>query len=80
MRLTEVIDELVEERGLDKDILSGIVCEGMLAAYRKKISGTPLQGDFDKKTNEMVILIEKEVVTHVEEERSSNYSPQGSWL
>ena len=36
MRLTEVIDELVEERGLDRETLSGIVCEGMLAAYAKK--------------------------------------------
>ena len=68
MRLTEVIDELVEERGLDKDILSGIVCEGMLAAYTKKYPDLTLSVEFDKKTNEMVILIEKEVVNTVEDE------------
>lgn len=68
MRLTEVIDELVEERGLDRDILSGIVCEGMLAAYTKKYPDLTLNVDFDKKTNEMVILIEKEVVNSVEDE------------
>ena len=68
MRLTEVIDELVEERGLDKDILSGIVCEGMLAAYTKKYPDLTLNVDFDKKTNEMVILIQKEVVGTVEDE------------
>ena len=68
MRLTEVIDELVEERGLDKDILSGIVCEGMLAAYTKKYPDLSLNVDFDKKTNEMVILIQKEVVNTVEDE------------
>ena len=68
MRLTEVIDELVEERGLDRDILSGIVCEGMLAAYTKKYPDLTLKVDFDKKTNEMVILIEKEVVNTVEDE------------
>jgi transcription termination/antitermination protein NusA len=68
VRLTEVIDELVEERGLDKDILSGIVCEGMLAAYTKKYPDLTLKVDFDKKTNEMVILIEKEVVDTVDDE------------
>ncbi len=68
MRLTEVIDELVEERGLDRDILSGIVCEGMLAAYTKKYPEFTLKVDFDKKTNEMVILVEKEVVNTVEDE------------
>jgi transcription termination/antitermination protein NusA len=68
VRLTEVIDELVEERGLDRDILSGIVCEGMLAAYTKKYPDLSLKVDFDKKTNEMVILIEKEVVNTVDDE------------
>jgi N utilization substance protein A len=68
VRLTEVIDELVEERGLNKDTLSGIVCEGMLAAYSKKYPDLTLTVDFDKKTNEMVILIEKEVVATVEDE------------
>lgn len=68
MRLTEVIDELVEERGLDRDILSGIVCEGMLAAYAKKYPDLTLNVDFDKKTNEMVILVEKEVVNTVDDE------------
>lgn len=68
MRLTEVIDELVEERGLERDVLSGIVCEGMLAAYAKKYPDLALNVNFDKKTNEMIILIEKEVVTAVEDE------------
>lgn len=68
MRLTDVIDELVEERGLDKDTLSTIVCEGMLAAYTKKYPDLTLKVDFDKKTQEMVILIEKEVTNDVEDE------------
>lgn len=68
MRLTEVIDELVEERGLDKAILSGIVCEGMLAAYSKKYPDLTLRVDFDKKTNEMMVLVEKEVIAAVQDE------------
>lgn len=67
MRLTDVIDELVEERGLDKDTLSTIVCEGMLAAYSKRYPELTLQVDFDKKTGEMVILIEKEVVNSADD-------------
>ena len=68
MKLTEVIEELVEERGLDRSILSGIVCEGMLAAYQKKYPDLALNVNYDKKTNEMVVLIEKEVVASVEDE------------
>ncbi len=68
MRLSEVIEELVEERGLDKDVLGGIVCEGMLAAYAKKYPDLTLAVNFDKKTDEMVISIEKEVVDAVDDE------------
>lgn len=68
VKLTEVIDELVEERGLDRGVLSGIVCEGMLAAYQKKYPDLTLNVNFDKKSNEMLVLIEKEVVNSVENE------------
>lgn len=67
MRLTDVIDELVEERGLDKDTLSTIVCEGMLAAYSKRYPELTFKADFDKKTGEMVVLVEKEVVATADE-------------
>ena len=33
MKLSTVIDQLVEERGLGRDILEAIVIEGMLSAY-----------------------------------------------
>jgi len=59
VKLTEVIDELVEERGLDRSILSGIVCEGMLRHTKKSILIWRSTLIFDKKTNEMVVLIEK---------------------
>ena len=68
VRLTEVIDELVEERGLDRGVLSSIVCEGMLAAYAKKYPELTLNVSFDKKTNEMQILVEKEIVSTVADE------------
>ncbi len=68
MRLSDVIEELVEERGLDKEVLSGIVCEGMLAAYSKKYPELPIQVNYDKKTDEIAISIEKEVVSSVEDD------------
>lgn len=73
MRLTDVIDELVEERGLDKDTLSTIVCEGMLAAYSKRYPELTLRVDFDKKTGEMLILIEKEVVNSADDVEDEDF-------
>ena len=36
MNLTDVIQELVEERDLDRSTLASIIKEGMLAGYEKK--------------------------------------------
>lgn len=68
MDLAVVINELVEERGLSRDTLSTIVCEGMLAAYQKKYPDFALKVDYDEKTDKMGISIEKEVVSSVENE------------
>lgn len=68
MKLADVMDELVEERGLDKEILSSIVCEGMLAAYTKKYPHLVLRADYDKKSGEISIQIEKDIVSNVDDE------------
>lgn len=68
MNLSAVIEELVEERGLDRDVLSSIVCEAMLAAYVKKYPDLALKVDFDNKTGELVAQIQKEVVSSVQDE------------
>jgi len=68
VRLSDVINELVEERGLDRETLSGIVCEGMLSAYAKRYPDLTIQVTYDKKTDEIAISIEKEVVANVEDE------------
>lgn len=68
MKLAEVIEELVQERGLDKDVLSSVVCEGLLAAYQKKYPELELRVDFDKKTGEATIGVLKEVVATVTDE------------
>ncbi len=70
MKLSLVIDQLVEERGLDKSILSSIICEGMLAAYEKKYPNLKLSVEHDKKTDELVISVEKKVVGTVQDEET----------
>ncbi len=70
MNLSEVIDELVEERGLDRDVLSSIVREGMLAAYQRKYPQLPFKAEYDQDTGEVVILIQKKIVSTVTDEDS----------
>ncbi len=68
MKLSEVIEALVEERGLEEDILSDIVCEGMLAAYEKRYPNLFLRVSFDKKKDTLSIEVEKDVVSVVEDD------------
>lgn len=68
VKLTEVINQLVEEKGLDRNILNSIVCEGMLVAYKKKFPELDLRVDYDKKTGEIEVGIKKIVVASVKDE------------
>jgi len=68
VKLADVIAELVKERGLDKNVLSEIVCEGMLAAYEKKYPGAVLQVKEDASSGELLVLIQKKVVSAVEDD------------
>lgn len=68
MKLSHVIEELVEERGLDRSVLSEIMCEGMLAAYAKRYPELPLQVIYNKKNDEIEVLLEKTVVANVVDE------------
>ena len=68
VKLSQVIDELVEEKGLDRSTLSTIISEGLLAAYKKKYPDLPLSVTYNKKTDEIEVSIEKTVVQSVEDE------------
>lgn len=68
VKLSDVIEELVEERGLDRNVLGSIISEGMLAAYQKKYPTLSLRAHYDKKTDEVVVEVEKTVVSAVENE------------
>lgn len=65
MNLSQVIEELVEERGLDRTLLNSIVCEGILAAYAKKFPELPLQVVYNKKTDELEVQVKKSVVSTI---------------
>lgn len=68
MKLSQVIDELVEEKGLEKSVLSEIISEGLLAAYKKRYPDLPIKITHNKKTDEIDITVEKNVVTTVQDE------------
>ncbi len=68
MKLSQVIEELVEERGLDRSVLSSIICEGLLAAYMKKYPDLDLSVDYDKNTDELQVSVTKNVVQTVEDD------------
>lgn len=68
MILSQIIEELVEERDLDRNALSNIVCEGMLAAYAKKYPDLELEAVYNKTADKIDILIRKEVVSPVVDE------------
>jgi len=65
VNLTDVIETLVSERGLDKEKIISIVSEGMLAAYNKKFPDIDFVIDFNKKSGELDVFAEKEVVSTV---------------
>lgn len=68
MKLSEVIEALVEEKGLNESVLSDIVCEGMLAAYEKRYPHLILRVAYDKKNDHLAIEVQKNVVTTVEDD------------
>jgi len=70
VKLSQVIDELEKEKGLDKDVLSEIICEGMLAAYKKKFPDLLLKTVYDKKADDMSVFVQKVVVPTVKNENS----------
>lgn len=68
MKLFDVIETLVEERGLQKSVLEEIVKEGVLLAYQKKYPELSLRIVFSDEKETFVPEIEKNVVTTVEDE------------
>lgn len=68
MKLSLIIEELVEEKGLDRSVLSSIICEGILAAYQKRYPALKLNVNYDKKADEVEVFVEKVAVATVADE------------
>lgn len=68
MKLSQVIEELVEERGLDRGLITEIVCEGILGAYLKKYPTANLSVTYNRKSDDLSITSKKTVATSVKDE------------
>jgi len=68
VNLAEVIDGLVEERGLERELVTSIVCDGIASAYAKKYPDLDFQVSFNKKTGQVEVYTEKEVMLVVTDE------------
>jgi len=70
VKLSNVIDELVEERGLDRDTLRSVICEGVLAAFQKKHPEAQLKVEYDQKNDDLSVKVQKKVVASVENDET----------
>ncbi|KKP24296.1 MAG: NusA antitermination factor [candidate division TM6 bacterium GW2011_GWF2_28_16] len=70
MNLTDVIEGLVDERGLDKENVIAAVCEGVLAAFQKKFPTANLKVVFNKKIGEIEAFVDKTVVVSTEDDET----------
>lgn len=62
MNLADVIDGLVEERGLDRDLVTSIVCDGIASAYAKKFPDLDFKVRFNKRSGAVEVFTDKEVM------------------
>ncbi|MCB9492851.1 MAG: transcription termination factor NusA [Epsilonproteobacteria bacterium] len=65
MNLVDVIEGLVEERGLEKEKVISIVCDGIRAAYTKRYPDRTFHVQFNKKSGTLELFVEKTVVSSV---------------
>jgi len=70
VKLADVIEELVEERGLEKATLNAIVCDGMLAAYERKFPGLEFKVEEDTATGGLLVFVKKQIVSSVTDDLS----------
>jgi N utilization substance protein A len=62
-KISFILDELAEEKGMQRDMLVQAVIEGILAAYIKRYPGMEFSANYDKKADNLTVLVKKKVVT-----------------
>jgi len=70
VKLDDVIESLVEDRGLDREKVILALCEGIHAAYTKKYPNISFEVLFNKKTRETEVFVKKIVVSSVSDENT----------
>lgn len=65
MNLKQVIDELIQEKGMDRSVLSAIVVESIVAAYQKKYPQVVLSAKYNDSTGDLTIFTERTTVNVV---------------
>ena len=65
MNLSDVIETLVDERGLDREQVIEVVREGIMTAYSKKYPELALRVKYNTHTGVMEVFVDKEVVSSV---------------
>jgi N utilization substance protein A len=70
VKLLDVIEELVGERGLDREVLRSVIAEGLHAAYEKKYPDLILRAQLDRAAGETRVEIQQQVVSIVANPRT----------
>ena len=65
MNLNDVIEGLVDDRGLNRDKVVDIVCQGVLVAYLKKFPDLNLEVSYNKATGQAEVTSEKTIMASV---------------
>ncbi|MBT4594903.1 hypothetical protein HOD08_03425, partial [bacterium] len=65
MNVAEVIESLVEEKGLDRDKVVEIVCNGVQLAYERRHPGIQFVVKLNKRTTAVDVFAKKQVVSSV---------------
>jgi N utilization substance protein A len=68
VELSQVIKELVEERGIDQNTINSVIADGILSAYRKKYPDWDLSAEYDRKSDQVNVFAKKTVVGTVADE------------
>jgi N utilization substance protein A len=65
VNLSDVIEGLVEERGLEREKVIDVVCQGVLAAFKKRFPELDIRAVFNHKQGEVEMFVKKEIVASV---------------
>ncbi|KKQ48930.1 MAG: NusA antitermination factor [candidate division TM6 bacterium GW2011_GWF2_38_10] len=68
MNLSHVIEDLVEERGLDREKVISIVCDGIKTAYTKKFPYADFEVVYNNKSGNLDIFVRKLVASVVDDD------------